>query len=345
MQDINVANLKGIMLICIFFYHSTTALKYVTTPQWIPIDQQLMVTYCFSRVLGAFFLISGYYSIQEDFVFSLANWWNIIVHRAKRILIPYFLWNIIYIAFFCFGGIFLSSITVRVQEMNLNTSIGVLGSVLGIWTRPADGPLWYLRDIFYLTIFSPIFYWLSKQKRALFLIIIIWGYWWVSQKLIWTICNPYELTAFVLGIWMRRSKISLHYLENKGWLALVSLVLFILFAFNHISYIPLLYIYKTGGEYLILIPVMLYMMRYLSYSKDTKKYIWITKPSFFIYASHALFASMVVRLLCPYLPETPVNGILFAMLYCVGGGVLIYLAYFMLIKSNCYISKLLMGGR
>lgn len=346
MKDIQVANLKGVLIICIFFYHSTTALKYVTTPQWIPIEQQLAFTYCFSRVLGVFFLISGYYSIQQNYVLSFANWWNIVVHRAKRILIPYFLWNIIYIMFFCLGGIFLPSIASRVQEMNLNTCQGILGGILGVWTRPADGPIWYLRDLFYLSILSPIFYWFSqKRRRLIILVIILLGYWWASQKFILTFCHSYELTAFVLGVWMRQAKVSLHYFDNKGWIAIIFFVLFILFASNHVTYLPLLHIYKTGGEYLILIPTLLYMMKYLSYSMDTRRYIMITKPSFFIFASHALFASMVVRVFCPYFPVTPVNGILFAILYFLGGGMLIYIAYILLIKSNITISKLLMGGR
>lgn len=344
-QDISVSNLKGILLLCVFVYHSISALKYVSTPQWLPLELQVSITQCFSRVLGAFFLISGYYSIRENFDLSIQYWLKHITKRFKAIMIPYFLWNFIYIMAFCIGALFLPVVARRVQEMELTTIGGIIGAELGIWTRPADGPLWYLRDLFYLNLCSPLLAVLAQRKKGIVLLALLPVIFVLSQCGVLCLVNPYELIAFSLGIWMRQQRVPLHYFESKGWIAVASLILFGLGMVHRlpISYMQLFY--DAGGEYLVLIPTCLYIMKYLNYDNESWIYHWITKPTFFIFASHALCASLIVRIICPLLPSTPINGILFALIYCIGGGSIIYMAYFLLIKKARRLSVYLNGGR
>lgn len=344
-QDISVANLKGILLLCVFVYHSISALKYVTTPQWLPIEHQVIFTRCLSRVLGTFFLISGYYSIREDFNLSIQYWVKHITKKFKALLIPYFLWNFIYIMTFCVGAYFLPVIAKRVHEMELTTFWGIIGAELGIWTRPADGPLWYLRDVFYLSLCSPFLAVLAQWKKGVALLVLFPVFFLLPLYGVFCPVNSYEVIAFSLGIWMRQQKVSLHFFETKSWVAVTSLIIFVIGMVHRLPMPYMQLFFDAGGEYLVLIPICLYIMKYLNYDFESWGYQWITKPSFFVFASHALCASFIVRILCPLLPITPINGILFALIYCIGGGTIVYMAYCLLIKKTKKLSTYLIGGR
>lgn len=118
-----------------------------------------------------FFFISGYLFFQQLQKWDWSIWKKKIRRRIRTLLVPYLLWNLIdLIAYWLYSLAHGNDITLiehffNVGGLRLFWSIngGIPISVRGI---PLDGPLWFIRDLMYFTVFSPLLYWfLTKTKQ------------------------------------------------------------------------------------------------------------------------------------------------------------------------------------
>ncbi len=120
-----------------------------------------------------FFVISGFLFFQrvneaKDCVLKIKR-------RVKSLLIPYFLWNCIFVLYYI---IFLIS-----PNLSKFASSGVIDNFRhGIWhalyymfIAPANFPLWFLRDLIVMTAISPILFLIIKRLKwwALVMLLII----------------------------------------------------------------------------------------------------------------------------------------------------------------------------
>lgn len=116
-------------------------------------------------------------------------------NRAKTLLIPYIIWNIIAISKGLFIRLpFLSSLFPNANNTQLNFSLpSILESFWdaskGIFSLPstaneivlnssfpANSPLWFVRDLMIVVLCTPMIYWILKRTRFYFVLIlsIIW---------------------------------------------------------------------------------------------------------------------------------------------------------------------------
>ena len=141
-------------------------------------DLYFRILYPFSLWLGetgvpGFFFISGLLLFM-----SKKNYLQKLQTRTHTLLVPYLLWNfilvVIYITLFVVG---------YPQDINGRsmTEYGVIDYIRLFWDRGSfdDGnfvpilcPLWYIRNLIIMVIFSPLLYYVIKYTRELFLIII-----------------------------------------------------------------------------------------------------------------------------------------------------------------------------
>jgi peptidoglycan/LPS O-acetylase OafA/YrhL len=141
-------------------------------------DLYFRILYPFSLWLGetgvpGFFFISGLLLFM-----SKKNYLQKLQTRTHTLLVPYLLWNfilvVIYITLFVVG---------YPQYINGRsmTEYGVIDYIRLFWDRGSfdDGnfvpilcPLWYIRNLIIMVIFSPLLYYVIKYTRELFLIII-----------------------------------------------------------------------------------------------------------------------------------------------------------------------------
>lgn len=77
--------------------------------------------------------------------------------RCKSLLVPYILWNIIYMLFEC-------CVSRQFPQMSIISIINIFG--LNLIDRPIFGFLWFLRLLMILIIASPIFYWATRLPFA-----------------------------------------------------------------------------------------------------------------------------------------------------------------------------------
>ena len=155
----------------VMLHYSTTLMLDATGPlKWLCIIFQEGIC---RLAVPCFFFISGYLFFNQLQTWDWAVWKRKIRSRAKTLLLPYLLWNVI--AFFaCWLLARAQGDPVGLQEQfarngGFRIFWGVGGGIpLGVRAVPIDGPLWFIRDLIVFTLLTPLIYQILKWTR-------LWG--------------------------------------------------------------------------------------------------------------------------------------------------------------------------
>lgn len=148
-----------------------------------------------------FFLMSGYLFVAADNGFSWRVFSDKCRRRIKSWLVPYLLWNTLFLLFYGLVGMVLPSMLGEIpplQEMGLTDVLKAYWCIRGegVNSGPIDWPLWFLRDLMVIALFTPLFVAIIRWHKATILIPILLG------------CLPHqlgfetEIAFFMIGIWM-----------------------------------------------------------------------------------------------------------------------------------------------
>lgn len=154
-----------------------------------------------------FFLISGYLYFQN--INCYTSFKQKIKKRIKSLLIPYLLWNVIFLLWYI-----ILALIPALQEKFVNDSIiSKLVQVTWyeglymIFIKPAAFQLWFLRDLMVFVLISPIIYWLMNRLKVLFLVILL------LASMLESTCG--FLAMFVLGGYLSFKNIDIEQLTFK----------------------------------------------------------------------------------------------------------------------------------
>ena len=173
-----------------------------------------------------FFFISGFLFFNKLHEWSWSEWRRKIKGRVKSLLIPYLLWNII--ALICFWGhdIFAGNSASLIQQYHNYGGIRLFWSTnggipIGSSAFPIDGPLWFVRDLIYYILLTPLIYLFLKWTK-IFGVLGICGLFLASRRVL-----PEGFVFFVLGAYMQLSgkNIVKTVLPHKWWLLVVTVLL------------------------------------------------------------------------------------------------------------------------
>lgn len=345
-HDTAIDGLKALMLLGIFLHHS-----FCTPPpvaQWTAVNIiNAWISVIPVCVLGAFFLISGYFTTTK--FAGVAGYIDLLKRRFIALLIPFFTWNIIYIAAFIISAKFMPVMQHKVEELGLDSFGGIMSGLFGIPGRPADNPMWYIRNLFYCILLYPVLRFFCRGKFGwLFPLAVAIGLGLLYPNLPIAArehARSYVLPSFCLGVWMRENKISLHCFEH-GFAAIFAVVSF--FAFYIATFYLELKVFSWIAEsrlsYLLFIPGALFFAKFCAYTPGGKWDNTAVKPSFFIYASHAIFGTALVRIILPHVPASPYYIMVAGGIFFIGGGILLYTAYILLKRFFPTLFMILSGN-
>ena len=146
-----------------------------------PFTQNLyyFITFLFSRLLGhipvcCFFVFSGYYFFYKQDKLSLELYKIRLSKRITSLLIPFFIWNIIFLIV-----IFIKLHLFDLVGLDNRNEADLLHHSLlfeHLWTNPINFPLWFMRDLFCISLLSPIVYYFLKTFKNWGLLIVIAAY-------------------------------------------------------------------------------------------------------------------------------------------------------------------------
>lgn len=350
-RDHSLDNLKAFLALGIIVVHSTSCLRYIQTPQIIPLEVYDAFITLVKTLLAAFFFISGYFfSMPAEGDFK-TNYFSMLKKRARSLLVPYFMWNSGYVAIFLLGGLFSPAVKGWCETLALHTPWGLLDAVAGVTHHPADGPLWYLRNLFLLAAIYPLIRTAAKKLGILLPIGIF-----VFLSVINTVFDfpeyvhthylmPYSTTLFVLGVVTREKNWSLDFFKKYAIQC---------FAFGLGAFL-IWQFFKVGGAkmeilqgnilYILELPLWMAFSRFTTWGKDTFLYKYFTETAFFIYAGHFFCCSIFLHIAAPFIPQTPYQLILLWICYFGGGAIMMICGYWVLSKLFPRFLKVLTGNR
>lgn len=205
LQSQTIDWLRFPLAVAVVFIHSfglpsDYSLPSLNISSFTGMDVYNLIRICFSHVLThvavpTFYLISGFLFFLGLKEFKIrGGYLRKVKSRFRTLVIPYILWNVISILLivglkigaFIFKGKPLSYILDYFQEngwhhlfWDCNVWGGNSVNWLGLATRytgPSDFPLWFLRDLIVVIVFTPIIYRFIKYLRHYFVLILSFLY-------------------------------------------------------------------------------------------------------------------------------------------------------------------------
>lgn len=147
--------------------------------------------------VGVFAILSAYFLFfKYSNGFSLKLYKTECKKRIYTLFIPYVLWNLIQWAFLLLKNTFALKVGFFPGFSEIEYSQVVPFSLKTILS-PINFPLWYVRDVMWLCLFSPLIYYLIKYTRGWFLLIFGVLYLFVDVPI--PLVKDYITLHFVLG--------------------------------------------------------------------------------------------------------------------------------------------------
>ncbi len=258
-----------------------------------------------------FFIISGFLFLRK-FDLSVEAYVTMCRKKLFSLLIPYLLFNLIWILWLYFVGSIdmFGSKTFLLQE-------GIFVKLFGIGTVPINYPLWFLRDLLLVYLISPVLLVYYKESPLVGV---------VTFFALWVILgseNSYSLYgnmfAFYMGGLLSRYELnirdsgSLDKYVFPGFLLATAILLF----HNELGMVQYIYMFLFKCNMLFGVVFFWCLSRY-SFVKNSKLLHIGATYSFFIYLTHEPTLSWLQsRLLTVYQP----HGSLSRIAYFFGSGI------------------------
>ncbi len=286
------------------------------------------------------FFISGYLFFLKTPIFSKEAYRKNIIKRIRTLVIPYIIGcSTIIVALFIFDMLTASKSHASIYE---NSVINILKS---FWNTensylPVNGPLWYVRDLMVVCLFSPIIYFLIKKLDFIFIILL--GILWISK--VFENIPGLGLTSFFffsLGAYFSIYKFDfIKLVKPFFWIALV---LFIIIGMFDIIY--------GRNDILRCIQNLLGLVVFFVLASKLVEHGYafpklLVAPTFFIYIYHTLIHSTVIKTLALIIkPHSNIGlNLLSVLAPCITISILIAI-YWIMNKYFPSILRVIIGGR
>lgn len=148
----------------------------------IGIGYQALCTF----VVPLFFFISGFLYFNRIKVhggqFNKSTYLKKTRKRIKSLLIPYLLWNLIVLVFYsCVQLLSHNSPEMQKAGYKLISDYTLIDFAKVFWAidstgMPIDGPLWFIRDLFVTSLFTPIIYLFLKYTKIFGVFLLFVGF-------------------------------------------------------------------------------------------------------------------------------------------------------------------------
>lgn len=142
-----------------------------------------VISHNIARVaVPCFFFISGYLFFIKKNEFTFAAYLYELKKRSRTILLPYLIWIIIFIVVIIITNLGMQRLGFKTDRYFSDIKQETVTSLFWgskQYIYPINYPLWYLRDLITLTIFTPLFYYILKYTYfalpLLFIVLFITG--------------------------------------------------------------------------------------------------------------------------------------------------------------------------
>lgn len=310
-------------------------------PGWLIWIFKYLYIIVFPARVQLLFIISGYFFFRAEKERDKFFFINKYKRRIYSLLIPYIIWNTIAIAlqYVRFGIIEDGDFTIT------DYLSGFWNSTISSNGMPADGPLWFVRNLMIVSLLSPVIYILINSKYAFITIIAL------SLGLIFNIdIHTTGLTLdtilfFSIGALIALKKYDFtsipHYIGIITLILYFPIQLLVISINENTSFIHLL----DFSCCIIKITAVLYTVSLLFRKNILKATPQLTKISFFLYAIHGIIIGPIIKTMYLAMGDT---NICLLTIYITTPLIIYFVSYILhklLAKYSPNILKLLAGSR
>ncbi len=302
-----------------------------------------------------FFFISGYLYFSKVTLsegFSKKQWVEKTKSRIKSLLVPYISWNFLVLLLFAITQSFSNNSSVMAKDgYKLIADYSMIDYLKAFYAidstgMPIDGPLWFIRDLFIVSLFSPLIYFICKRLK-LSGIVLLGLFWFMGLNIPIQGFSLLCIFFFTLGGYMKLYNKNLT-IKNNDFCSISSmiilLIILVLFSisFYHNSEFKsyLNHLYRISSVILVF-PILNFFARrnLLKFSS------FLMASSFFIFAFHKPVQVIIRRLSFAIInPET--DMVLTIFLFVTPSLVILFsLAAFYIIKRYIPVLSFLNGFR
>lgn len=185
---INISLSKVVATILVVFVHAANIMGYAGISEsksiWVYIvDCMHPIVSC---GVPLFFIISGYLLYSKEFDYS-----NNLKKKIKSLLVPYIIWNLLWIFLEMVGHVISPNIFEDVLSWNMRDWIS------SMIIDPFYAPLWFIRDLFILNVFAKVLECLIKKlpRIVLWVSIILFA----CTKILDNRMLTYSFALFTIG--------------------------------------------------------------------------------------------------------------------------------------------------
>ena len=252
-------------------------------------------------VTPVFFAISGFLFFLNIDVFTPTIYRAKLRRRVFTLLLPYVVWNVIFF--------FLHSAKTFVGTSAAGDMQHIMAQLCSLPTAfwdyndlcPADLPLWFVRDLIIVSLFTPLIHLVAKGWRAVLTLALLLAWLWLLPDVRAVGINPLAFFYFTLGATFSINRLSpivrRHGTATMGVWLLVAIAILAQPLFGSIL--------DEGVRLVAVVAVVIKGLYVSGRPRSAFREMVVGKlsaMSFFIYAAHALFASAAVRLMLRYIP-------------------------------------------
>lgn len=335
-----------ILSILILFIHISTFSHYPNDGSYISEVNEtvrIIVKYCFTQfAVPLFFVIAGVLFFRD---YNKTKYYEKIKRRIFTILIPYLLWNAIWMLFsIAISYSFISNYFIGRQKFIITPS----NIFLSLFLYKCNGPFWFIFDLLIFSLAAPFINLIIKNKYVGFLVVVF-----IPVLASYGICLPekfffdsqaimYYLTGCIIGkhyfpIFIKPA-CSKHQWQSMLFLLLIAVLIFLEYKTS------LILIPKAFNSIVRLISALSFWYASDLFVNKLRPHS-IYKTSFAMYAMHSNVMSIITKILFLSLPKDPSFAIPNAILTIVLTPFSIYLFCLILQRYVPRVYTVLMGSR
>lgn len=274
---------------------------------------QFLFSENFARTAVPLFFIISAVLFFKDFSGSFSCYRRKIKSRINTILIPYFLWNFVSLLIKYSVELLPNSSTYLSGRNALISSYSVQDYIGAFLWAPASYHLWFLKDLFIMMLLSPIIY-LMVDKFKVLPILLLYIAWLGGIESLTDLINRDDVQAlifFCLGCLIITEKWNLNFLDQKRTFT-VGAYLFsaIVLAFLQSQLFlqqshPVFFVSILSKTILLLGVCAAWCLSSLLRNTRMQQFFIALAPfSFFIYAAHEPFLTVVRKIVYRFFPPS-----------------------------------------
>ena len=297
-----------------------------------------------------FFFFSGYLFFVRLEDWNTNIWVGKLKKRGKTLLLPYFFWNLIAIVFFV-AVLYIKFLIKGGESPDLAAFYDQIGGLEAFWSsaksgRPYNFPLWFIRDLIILVIFSPAVYFYVKKTGIVGLLLLYLMYFFRILDNIPGFSEEGRF-YFAFGAYFSIRNIDFTDLFKRLWIAAACLavppiiVMVLTYGNNNDVWEFAHRLYTLFGSSCIIgIVALLFQERKIKVRK------LLSSSSFFVYAAHGtMVLPYITYALGKISPGNPIGQILLYFAAPLTTVLILVLCYRLLSKSMPRTLSVLTGGR